>query len=278
MEELIDLQDHSQLIAKFLYDYGLTSSGDWFDIASKFQNIDYDNFKYDEFVGYCESADDYTDAEGIAHKELIQELVVFNFIWNGLESIISSLKFGKCPFSLGKINSAAYFIQKEFESLSINFKYYNETIEYLKTLLKKTEIIPTKGNNTQNLFTLNKCNSIHGLGLTVVYKIRNELAHGAFNFPMPNNWDKDEKSGEMKVEKLNEPTILNISSRIILLTVQIIFMGYLKESTSEIFIKNYDFSGDEFYLKHFDFLRVLHFYDFDLSDDSEQLSLDFPIT
>lgn len=278
MEELIDLQGHSQLIANFLFDYGLSSSADWFDIASKIQEIGYNNFKYDELVGYCESADDYTDALGIAHKELIQELVIFNFIWNGLESLITALDLKACPFYSGKINSATHFIQMEFEPNALNFKYYNEVIKYLKTLLEGTDIIPTKANNTKDLFSLNKCNSNYGLGLTIVYKIRNEFAHGAFNFPTPNNWDKDEDTGKMKIEKLKEPTIINVSSRIVLLSIQIILIGYFKNSDAEILINNYNSSGDELYIKYFDYLRVLHYYDFDSIDDGDQLSFEFPFS
>lgn len=96
MKELLSLQDHARRLFLCLHDLGSPYEFqivyDWLDVASRIESVDYDAFKYDYSIGLCESADDYSDALGKHNKQLLPELVFFNFVWCSLESLIITLK------------------------------------------------------------------------------------------------------------------------------------------------------------------------------------------
>ncbi len=269
MKELLSLQDHARRLFLCLHDLGSPYEFqivyDWLDVASRIESVDYDAFKYDYSIGLCESADDYSDALGKHNKQLLPELVFFNFVWCSLESLIITLKLKKCPQGFGKISKATYFIKTEFENSNVRLKYYNELIHQLRSFLKSNNIIHDERKPLDSLFQIKECNSEHGIGLSVVYEIRNEFAHGSFLFPEPPDWGIEKKALEVD--------IFSVASRIVLLSIQMILIAKYKNDVSEIQVETIGI-GDEIYVKTLDYLRLLHYYDFESTDD-EQLELEF---
>lgn len=244
--------------------YKFQSSYNWLDVASRIEQVKYNGYLYDYSMGFCR--DDYSDAIHQLNNKLLPELVFFNFAYSGLESLIIALEIhdSKKP---GKILSATKFISEDFEPMRIKFKYYEESILHLKALLSKKNILTKEKYTIENVFDLNENTSFHGVGLSVIYKIRNDFAHGSFLFPEPEDFS---------FEKPFEIDIYATASRIVLLTYQILLMAYYKtydfKSRAECFDDEYGI-----FIPTMDYLRVLHYYNFTENDkgSEEQIEIDF---
>lgn len=138
-------------------------------------------------------------------------------------------------------------------------------IHQLRIFLKSNNIIHDERKPLESLFQIKECNSEHGIGLSVVYEIRNEFAHGSFLFPEPPDWGIEKKALEVD--------IFSVASRIVLLSIQMILIAKYKNDVSEIQAETFGI-GDEIYVKTIDYLRLLHYYDFESTED-EQLEIEF---
>lgn len=268
MKELLSLQDHARRLFMCLYEldkpYKFQSSYSWLDVASRIEQVKYNGYLYDYSMGFCR--DDYSDAIHQLNNKLLPELVFFNFAYCGLESLITTLEIhdSRKP---GKILSATKYISKHFEPLNIRLKYYEECILHLKSLLSKKNILTKEKYTSEKVFATTENTSFHGVGLSVIYKIRNDFAHGSFLFPEPEDFS---------FEKPFEIDIYATASRVVLLSYQILLMAFYKtcnfKSRAECFGMVH-----EIYLPTMDYLRVLHYYNFTENDEneSEQLDLEF---
>ena len=236
--------------------YGHNLSSSWFHIASGIKNIDYDGITYDSSFEMCRPAYEYEIAKQEVHNEVVHELIYFNFIWSGLEILITDMKLNECPYQKGKINSACLFLKGNYSS-------FEPLIEYKKLIDQlKYYIIKNKYKKLLNRFERNDCVSTAGLGIYVINKLRNEFAHGDFVFPEPQDWNID-------LEKPYEKEIINTSSRIILMTVQMLMIAYYKDKNYLIHYHNDQVFEGMPYLKY---LQILHKPTFEFNPD--QLELD----
>lgn len=160
-----------------------------------------------------------------------------------------SLSFPDCPQQRGKINKVSFYLQNNYESRFKLPEYYNNLVTLLTDYLKLT---PSFLDTDKNLFNPSQCSSKSGLGLTLVYKIRNGFAHGAFEFGEPD---------EYQLTKSYHTRIIHISCRIILLTIQMLLLTIHKDDNIEIEL-NWYFNENEETISAIDFLQNLHLRDY----------------
>ncbi|MXN91699.1 hypothetical protein GR160_10720 [Flavobacterium sp. Sd200] len=201
---LIDLGMHSKAISDYLQDAKISS---WFHIAWSIKDIDYDGINYDASFYYCRPSYEYESAKQDLFKSLVSEITFFTYLYSGLESYITSLKLKNCPIRKGKINAATYFIKSKLDKQFFSFEY-GRLIN-----LVKTAYCYSTGSELQK-DTLHDCIDRNGLGLYILYKVRNDIMHGDFFFPEPLDYD---------LNRLPlQPVLINICSRLILMTMQML--------------------------------------------------------
>jgi|SRR6185437_176226 len=222
--------------------FNLTPALDWFSIASKINSVDYDTWKYNDLMGLCESADDYDKEKGKSDKEIVENLVRFTFIWSGIESLILILKIKNHPRFAGKINAATTLIKEKLEGERFCRCAYLNLVDKLKILLKESEIHLPEFKNVDAFSPL-------GEGIQIVYQIRNNFAHGTFNFPEPDGWN---------IRNVVEQQILKIASYITIITAQFLIISVYKDEDLIAFAYD-DKSDNEIELKLFKHFHQLHF-------------------
>jgi hypothetical protein len=218
---LVDTKRHCHNIERYFLsanNYYSSALSSWFGIASGITEVKYISDLYDDNVQWCGTAIEYENAKSDFHSKLIRELTRFNFIWGGFEAYYDSLVFGECPNprKRGIVNTVNYHLKVKYENSFPPLPYYNETVEHLKKLISKNEWY----GKTNDLFSGDSCSSESLIGLKVVYKIRNLFAHGAFRFSEPEGWH---------YETPYDIGIINTSSRILLMTMQMIILSAVKE-------------------------------------------------
>jgi hypothetical protein len=210
----VDLKRHCHNITRFFTfenPYDSSSISSWFQIASGIKEVVYISDMFDETSMWCGTAIEYENEKSKFHSRLIEELTRFNFIWSGLEAFIDSIELPPCQSQRGKINSVNYFLKNNYVDKYPPIAYYSETVNYLQRLIIKN----TWYGDAKTLFSAGKCESEEQLGLKVVYKIRNLLAHGAFEFSEPDGWHHT---------KPLDIAIVQASSRIILFSIQMLIL------------------------------------------------------
>jgi hypothetical protein len=218
---LVEIKRHCHNLERYFLsanNYYSGSLSSWFGIASGITEVKYISDLYDDYVQWCGTAIEYENAKSDFHSKLIRELTRFNFIWGGFEAYYDSLELGECPNprKRGIVNTVNYHLKVKYENNFPPLPYYNETVEHLKKLISKNEWY----GKTNDLFSGDYCSSESLIGLKVVYKIRNSFAHGAFRFSEPEGWH---------YETPYDIGIINTSSRILLMTMQMIILSVVKE-------------------------------------------------
>lgn len=190
---------------------------DWLLLASGIDKIEFDVAKYDSCLGYCEMADEYTFKKEKLTEEFVRNLAIFQFIWGSFEALMSELNLPEVPLKRGrtKVDSPCHYIKcnekNEFKKLGY---------EHVFDQFKKTATKFFKPSDFQSYFSCKKHVSNYSQGLYVIYKIRNHFAHGGdglTRFPEPDRHD----------DGINyEANLMALSSRIVLLTIQMIILIY----------------------------------------------------
>lgn len=221
---LVDLKRHCNNIARFFifenpYDPSPVSS--WFQLASGIKEVVYISDLFDSNDQLCGPAIEYEDERSKYNSKLILELTRFNFIWSGLEAYIDYQSFPPCPDQRGKINGVNFFLKNNYLNKYSPVDNYSQILDYLKKLITKHGDF----DNSAELFLGSDCVSDQLVGLKIVYRIRNLFAHGAFvfhNFEYSEDYDL--------LDNLNLTTPLEIpiivaSSKIVLMTMQMILLA-----------------------------------------------------
>src|SRR5438309_38468 len=131
---------------------------------------------------YCRGAYEFEVDRNNLHSELIAQLAKFNFIWGSLETALDLISPPAAPKYKGKINAACYYLQQNFAPSS-PIEFYDEFLHKLKKLIQN---IPYYSGLLAE-FSLKPHRSHYGIGLYVVYRIRNRFAHGALALPLPSD-------------------------------------------------------------------------------------------
>lgn len=220
----------------------------WFWMASSINSVNFDGIKYDCAFSMCRPAYEYEIEKQKLYTNLINEITRFLYVYSGFESLINEMKLIECPSYKGKINSVKYYLKSNYSSNFNSIPYYEKLLGILRVLVRNSSL-----NQYEQDFSLDDCTDINGMGLKIIYKIRNQLAHGNYKFPEPADW-----SFSLPLE----PEITQISSRLIILATQMIMTSLNKDNfmnlefhDSEI-LPTDDYGSSE--INELDFLTNFH--------------------
>ncbi|MCC7004375.1 hypothetical protein IT397_00425, partial [Candidatus Nomurabacteria bacterium] len=180
---LIPLKKHIRGIAEYFQSKGYEEVANWFWMSSSINSVEFDGIRYDSAFMMCRPAYEYEVEKQNLHSKLMTELTKFLYVYSGFEALLNTLNLPKCPNSVGKINAAKFFIKQNYTTTFSPLVCYNNTLSQLRNLIKASEM-----SEFEKYFSLDDCTDVNGVGLKVVYKLRNKLAHGDFAFPEPGDW------------------------------------------------------------------------------------------
>jgi hypothetical protein len=264
---LIDMGLHAKGLAEYMISIeieGWNNLSQWFHIANGIKELDYNGINYDDSYFMCRPAYEYeTERQKLYHR-LVKEITLFSYLYSGLEGIISKLQPVRCPNQIGKINSAAYYLKSSFPKWSLPIPCYDKTVRLCEKMFQFSF-----DKNYKLSMELGDCVSIHGLGLKMLYKVRNKIMHGDFFFPEP--------LGHSFTPPF-QPEIINLCSRLILMNVQMLFLACRRgDYINEIEIYNSSIlkktEENEWLISEKSYLIAFHLKCPDFN--SEQLELEF---
>lgn len=187
----------------------------WLQMASSIDKVDLITEKFDSSIGFCSGAVFYEEQRSILLSNLAKELTVFNFIWGAFESLVEYLVplVDGCNLKYGKVSCAIYILRKKRTPV---ISGYDEKLNKLFNLYKSVITSDVSSDHV----------TFKGKGIYIVYKIRNKLAHGSYQFPsLP-----EEYSGE----RIQDMELIKISSSIVLLTIQMLLYAYFFEKDIQL--------------------------------------------
>ncbi|WP_404303141.1 hypothetical protein [Paenibacillus sp. DP01] len=186
----------------------------WLQLAMAVNDVSVSFTKFDYSAVCCENIWELEQGRGTMTSGITTNLLRFNFIWGALESIITIIDTpSKYPFkeSKGKYNSACYYLKTLYEPRVVPLFYK----EFLNGLFERLE-----GRNQFNKVIKEFCYKDYvgfsGMGLNVIKRIRNKIAHGNMRFPEPDD------QGYIYEE------IIEISSYLLAINIQMLLVSYLQ--------------------------------------------------
>lgn len=185
---------------------------EWMLLASSIDNIQLDISKYDYAWGICESSHEYDLAKEVVLKNFATDLAIFSFIWCAVESLIDNIDHPPHPDKKkrGKIRNICYFLNQNLRTSNLPDEYIESVVLFreLSNNFLNQKKIQSKLDSTPE--------GIAGIGLLLVYELRNSFAHGSM-FPAQPNEENEPKSLQVN--------LVQTASRICLLTIQLIFLS-----------------------------------------------------
>lgn len=201
---------------------GLHNVVDWLMLCANLESVNIEPSKYDEGLLYCGSAWDYEQSKSDVLSKINKELVRFHFAWGALESMVSSFVPEEKIEQHGKINALCGFLTssnvKEFVPNSF-ISLFNRLIELLRIIPQYSEELASVNMSVETKYHYRQHVDISGIGIYVVYKIRNRFAHGAMQFPEP-----EEHGGE----EIRDIDLISAATRITLFTILILIINDIK--------------------------------------------------
>lgn len=194
----------------------------WLWLAGSIVNVEVDFIRHDINFGYCKDADYYQLNTETLQRRFATQLTTFNFAWVSLEGLISAIISKSQLKKYGKINAACFLLKQQLERTPA-IPHYKE---YLLDLLQNIVNHPYYKNDIN--FDI-EISGKSGLGIRSVYGIRNSFAHGALRLPQLNEDDDFLANPEIDIR------IIEVSTRIVLLTMQALLMAQLKDHQFDVY-------------------------------------------
>ena len=216
--QLIDIQTHCFRLRELLFELhplAFTSAIDWLTIASGVESVKVSTAKHDYSITYCRSRFDYEEKRSNLLSLLTSRLTVFNFVWGSFGSVTKVF----LPEEQGKfaVEPTIHLLKQHYGS-EPSLAYYGDYLSALYRYLENDEYY----NQYCIEFKLRNVDDFPGLGLHVVRKIRNDLAHGSAVMPQPDSWG--EKTTKLLPSEHRHLDLVNTCTRIILLTIQMLLL------------------------------------------------------
>jgi len=221
---LKDLQEHCNDLAIILDHIGYKRTSDWLSVSSGIVKIDYQWNRFDktESSQWCRPAWEYDVAKSEIINVYVETLTIFNYIWGSFESLVMELfskteikKFGKVNCVTKLIKEKKYFPILDCSEIKKDFSIAINKIEF------ETLKISDKFD-------------INGVELQLVYKIRNDFAHGDMDFPEAMDYSYSNPNNLIE--------IIDLSSKIVLLYIQALLI-YFTENKKIFFYSDSYFNN-----------------------------------
>jgi hypothetical protein len=225
--DLVELQEHCEMLSFTLS--GLwrhdpvtyvkdgetlefNDAAEWLNLASGVKKVEVVTGGEDVF--YCESVMEYEDARSELLSRLATQLTIFQFTWGAFETAATVIGPPSIPANLrsnganGLVHRVLFFLRAARPVAT-----YPDVLEEMRRLVARQP-------NYRRLLrsgALPRHMGPSGVGLDFVRKVRNRFAHGSARFPMP-----DDCSVGWSGRTSPEPEIIALSSRIVLLSIQML--------------------------------------------------------
>jgi hypothetical protein len=228
------------------YDSMLVVS-EWLRVAAAIKNVDVDWIRFDTSFGWCSGADNHNLAKEQILQRFVTNLTVFMYTWGAVEAAIDTI-IGKTKRR--KVIRACHYVSTYFRK-HLMIAPYPELVSQFCVLASKS---PSYGELVGKIKSRTAVEP-EGFGLFVVYKLRNEFAHGDMVFPEPDNEHRPIS---------NDPSLIECATRIALLSVQMLALVYCADKGFKI---ERPLSKDNSEIPLTEWLRVLHYKITEVSDD-----------
>jgi len=195
---------------------------DWLLVAGGIVKVELDREVLDsDGYAYCRPVYEFEVDRNELHGAMVMQLAKFSFIWGCLETVLDviSAPAAPKPNHRGKINAACYYLKQNLAASS-TLDFYDQFLDSLKKLI---QYVPYYSDLATE-FSPKPHVDHHGLGVYIVYKIRNRFAHGALSLPLP---DDDIKKNPDKI-------LIHTSCHIVLLTIQMLISAFLRNESFDI--------------------------------------------
>ena len=216
--QLIDIQVHCFRLSELLIELcpdAFESAIDWLTIASGVESVQVKTAKYDQSVVYCRGAFEYEEKRSELLSHLTTKLTTFNFVWNSFESVTKVFPHKK---DKSIVNQTIRFLKRNYGS-EPSLAFYNDHLCNLYKYIRYNEYY----NEYEKEFKFQNFVDLPGLGLHIVRKIRNDLAHGSAVMPQPDDWG--EKSAKLLPSEHRHLYLIDTCTRILLFTIQMFLLA-----------------------------------------------------
>lgn len=189
---------------------------EWLQVASSVESVSVNTGRFNSNYGWCSSADEYDDAREELLRKFVREYSIFSFVWGAIESSLTLINPPKHPdkSKRGKIRDAAYYLRASFASRPEITGLTEEVSQFCEAARSCLGAEAVDGR----LAELSEFGGA-GIGLYVVYELRNQFAHGAIEFPQPDEENRPISEHESMVSH---------ASRVALLQLQMLLLAYLQ--------------------------------------------------
>ena len=202
--------------------FAFRSAIDWLTIASGVESVNVRTAKHDESVLYCRGAFEYEEKRSELLSHLTTKLTIFNFVWGSFESVVKAFSLPPLPKHLkrgnGSVVDRTIWFLKQYYGSEPSLAFYNDCLCNLCEYIGYNEDY----NKYQKEFKFHNFADLTGLGLHIVRKIRNDLAHGSAVMPEPDNWG--EKSTKLLPSEHRHLYLVQTCTRILLFTIQMFLL------------------------------------------------------
>lgn len=214
---------------------GWLDASNWLRMASSIKSVE---AEMDRFTGmtYCSPAAKYDEQWNAAVSAFMTQLSMFNCIWNSFETLVGTVSPPRIPKSLlnapqqSFVFRIMYYIEQEYQEFSPPQGYEDQ----LKNVLEYVGYLPDFKIPAIAAFSDEK-----GLGVNIVRLLRNRFAHGDAGIEKLDQLQQGEFFGYKHLTDL-----LEMSSRITLLTEQMILIAFFKDSGFNLAM-NIDYDPDD---------------------------------
>jgi len=199
----------------------------WLGLGSDVRRVEIVTSYFDDAPMCCDSVLELEKARSEVTSDFYTELTRFLFAWSAFETVVGIVQppgWNKH----GKVRASGQFQKEKFEPESL--MHYWCAIEGMR---RRARFQPSAMQIEEPQLTPSGSYEISGVGLRLVYGLRNSFSHGSAGFPEPEDW-----GGKPNIEM----QVIRGSTRIVLYTIQMMLIAYLNGSRASVQCR---FDGDD---------------------------------
>jgi hypothetical protein len=182
-------------------------------------SVKFDRARLDPQFGWCSGADYFELDRDKLHEEIILSISRFLHVWGSLEALLDLIRLSKDHSRSRKIQFACKYLRDRLSSRYVpyNYRTYNRIFD---SCIRNNPCFNNTSKKIRNKSEIGE----YGMGLHMVYQIRNSIVHGVFEFQQP----------PISPFMCSQAEIIDVASRIVLLGIQMILSAYFIKMSFEI--------------------------------------------
>lgn len=184
----------------------------WLHLAAGVENIEMDHERfYRDPASSLDLTNTLYDRARPLNTQIFRSLVVFNLVWHVFGKMLDDHFADK---NGGVLDSACEYLDSVYNPFK-NVVKYNDLVKELKKLIKASGIL-----DADAILKNHEHENRSSVGILLVNRINDYFAHVAYQFPVGSD-----PSGDHAIN----PEIIERSSRIVLLTIQMILLPWFED-------------------------------------------------